>query len=187
MKNLLLALLIATALFTTTVADAEEAAKQTSDQTTPKWAAFRIGVRFVGTIAFPPGEKATPKPMGTAMGVNMANPTPVPWIIWSSEVGAGSPNIVFNPAPYVFTGPLFIVLPGKLTLNPTIMYQWNPAVYKAAKNTTTHYLGAGLAPGIPITKEITFALPVGAGVTVGGPKNISNFNIGPKFVFLLPF
>jgi len=171
----------------TAMAAQETASKpETITQPTAKWATFRLGVRIAGTVAFPDGE-TTPKPIGTALGFNMTNPTGLPWLVWTSEVGAGSPMIVFNPSPYAFTGPVFIVLPGQLTINPWVTYQWNPGGYSAAKGVDTHYMGGGITPGFPITKEITFALPVGAGVTLGGPKKIASFNIGPKLVFLLPF
>lgn len=180
-RNLFLAFLATTIMFAASVAVAEE----TVPQPTAKWATFRLGVRLAGTVAFVDGE-ATPKPMGTAMGFNMTNPTNLPWLVWTSEVGAGSPTTVFNPAPYAFTGPVFIAVPGKFMVSPWVMYQLNPP-YAAGGDKITHYLGGGLTPGFPITKEITLALPVGAGVTVGGPKNVPSINFGPKLVFLLPF
>ncbi|MFA6486657.1 MAG: hypothetical protein WCT40_04830 [Candidatus Magasanikbacteria bacterium] len=188
MASLLVAALV---LATPASAVAEETANTNQSATTVAaeqplpWAKWSVGLKLGGMLAFPDG-KATPKPMGVGFGLNMANPIGEKWG-WSTEIGASSPMIVFNPAPYIFTGPAFTIVPKKFGLMPWALYQLNPSTYAAAKGRTTHYLGGGITPSVPIGDTLAMALPIGFGETVGGPKGIWQWNIGPKLIFRLPY
>ena len=171
-------------LFATTAAAAEETASKPETTVAQPWAKWSIGLKLGGTLAFPDG-KVMPKPMSISLGLNMTNPIDENWG-WSTEIGAGSPTTIFNPCPYVFTGPVFTVVAGKFNLMPWILYQFNPP-YDAGGGKITNYIGLGITPSIPIGDTLVVALPIGGGFTEGGPKIVWQWNIGPKLIFKLPY
>jgi len=178
MKQALIALFIVIAL--TSTAWAEE---QPTPATPTSWGNLYINVYELGTIVFPKGGgDAIPLPLATTLGLNIINPIN-PWLGWSTEIGVGSPNTSFNPAPYALSGPIFFATE-KLSLNPFGFYQLNPP-YMANGKETTHLLGGGIAVGVVITKEITFLFPVSATITLGGPSKDWALTMGPGLSFLL--
>jgi len=182
MKHFAMMILFAAMLFATSAAVAEEAANQ---QPTERSYAFRVGFKIGGVIAFPDGE-ATPRSMNVALGFSITNLTDLEWLVWTTEVGAVSIINVFNPAPYIFSGPVFIVVPKKFTLQLWGIYQLNPP-YAANGGEVTNYVGGGATPAFIITKEITAAFPLGVGDTVDGPKQVPSASINFKLTFPLPF
>lgn len=143
-----------------------------------EWGSTYLNVYETGTLVFP-HDSGDVIPLSTTTMLEI-NPvfTINENLMWSLALGVGTPNTVFNPMPYLTTGPFFL-LNDKIGLSPFLLYQWNPA-YSYNGGVNSHLLGLGALLAVAINEYLSFLLPVSTTVSLGGGMTGDlSFTIGP--------